>query len=437
MNLIKRFLIMAILAQAFISNAAIAKDIVIAISPYDEVGEPVIYKAKAIVLIQFAVTQQAGDRIIFIDGYNVQPIATIAIPEDKKYISAKARINVNRKAVAALLEFYANIIQPNREGHPSVNQAVKLPQLLRFAAQNYKSSQPLDVIILGSALYDDQGEFSMAKGHFPSDGHLSQSRAVTPFGTKDVNGLFHGLRVHIRFKDKLLENDRLSYFIHRFWTLFIEQEKQGGELVSFSSSKSVFERVKSGASAPEHNYELIKSDKLEMNQLQPIEVKKQSIFERSLSDTPLTKASINSASNLELGITWRCIKCDLDIYSSPFPNAPVLSYLNKNSSHGKYEKDFLQAPNINGLETISYKIQTELSMVVVAINFYSGSAPEGATGVIRISVDNQTYASNFIIKATKGNGGKGVKAILDSRHSNMPETIIIDLLEVVKTGTLQ
>lgn len=414
-------------------KTATASEFVVAVSPYNTAA---VVKQHAAQILTFALTQNAGDKVIVVDGYNIKPIATITIPDDVKYKSPKSRMNFNRVAVAALYRFSEKVIQSSGGKHPTVKGAVKLPQLLRFVAQNYQTAAPLDVMVLGSALYDDpnQAAFSMAKGYYPSDGHISASRAATPFGTKDVKDVLKRMRVHLGFDDAVLDNDRLSFSIHRFWTLFVE--RQGGKLVSFSSPQTVFDRVKNKAITPAHSHTLLVTDKLEMIDLRPVQLKLLSIFDRKVSNVPLGQKRINRAEKLELGIAWDCVECDLDIHSQPYPNAPILSYSNKLSPQGHYWKDYLRSPNtVRGFETIAYHVPLDLSAVAVAVNFYSGSSLKSVSGEVRVSVDGQTYASHFTINARKGNGGKGVKTALETRHSTAPETVIIDLLKLVKSGT--
>lgn len=426
---------LAFVVNTVMLSAASAKDTVIALSPYNVEN---VTKAQAAKVLDFAIGQSPGDRIIVLDGYNALPIGTITVPTESQYQSPKARINVNRKAVAALLGFSKNVVQQGTPGNPSVVGAVKLPQLLRYVSQNYRSAEPLDVIIIGSALYDDPTEpaFSMAEGHVPGDGHLNNpSRANTPFTTQEVEGALKGLRVHLAFDDALLANDRFNYFIGRFWTLYVAE--QGGDLVSFEpSSASVFERVKNNAPAPAHQYKLSDTDKLEMIALRPVEYQRPPIFERNLSQTPLSQNDINRANNVELGISWDCLECDLDIYAKAFPGAPVLYFGNKESPQGRYWKDYTRSPDtVKGFETIAYQVPLDLSAVVVAVNFYSGEAPQGVRGEFRIAIDGQTFSSPFQIKATQGHGARGMDDAISKRRSKHKQTILIDLLDVVRSGT--
>lgn len=428
-------IVLSVLLSITFSINASAKDTVIALSPYNG---PDTLKAQAATTLEFAVEQHPGDRVIVIDGYTNKPIATISVPTDSRYASPKARLNKNRAALSALLAFSQQSLTVNTSGHPRVIGAVKLPELLRYAAQNYKGTEPLDVIVLGSALYDDPTEpaFSMAEGHFPGDGHINNgSRGQTPFAAKQIEGLMVGMRVHLAFNDALLANDRLNHFIQRFWTLFIEQ--QSGALVSFEPSMaSVFERVKHGAKAPAHNYRLEATDKLEMIQSAPVRIEHASIFDRDLSAAPLSQEQVNRANNLELGISWDCVECDLDIYSMPFPGGPVLYFGNKQTPHGRYWKDYQRSPDtVKGFETIAYQVPLDLSAVITAINFYGGDAPSGVTGEFRIAVDGQTYAAPFEISAKEGHGAKAMEEVMRNQQTNHAQTILIDVLDIVRSDT--
>ena len=136
------------------------------------------------------------------------------------------------------------------------------------------------------------------------------------------------------------------------------------------------------------------------------------------------------ANNVEIGISWKC-QCDLDLYSRPIPNAQVLYFGETSSEFGQYWKDYREAPNAaNGFETILFKVPLDLRVLLIAINFYDGDAPQGVSGEIRLSVDGQVYASAFQIKAAKGNQGKDIVTTVNSGRSTA-HSILIDPLHIV------
>lgn len=404
------------------------RNLIIAISPY---LNPTEAKQQNIGLMQNLTQLQAGDKAILLDGYNLTHIGDFDIPNNQIYKSAKARLNVNREAVGALMRFAEKSVTPGTDGHPSVSSAVRLPQLLSHIAKNYAQSEKLNVIVLGSPFYDDPREpaFSMADGKFPSDGHLFASQSKTPFGNPHHPQLLSNLQVHVGYgNEAIMQSDQHRFQVQRFWTLYIEQH--GGKLVSFvADMPTLFRRINHNAAPLPHDHTPIRSDKLEMIRLRPQEIK-QSIHDRPLSQTAVTQSQIRMANNVEIGISWKC-KCDLDLYARAVPKAQVLYFAEPLSEHGQYWKDYRDAPHATkGYETISFNVPLDLKTLLIAVNFYEGDAPQGVSGEIRLSVDSQVYASTFQIKATKGNQGKDIVTTVNSGRSTL-HSILIDPLHIV------
>ncbi|MER2511214.1 MAG: hypothetical protein ABTQ25_02125 [Nitrosomonas ureae] len=427
MRLLKLFCVAVVLYLAVLHNAY-GRSLIIAISPYLNPAET---KQQNIALLQNLTQLQPGDKAIVLDGYNLTHIGDFTIPDNPTYKSAKARLNVNRDAVGALMRFAQDSVVPSTEGHPSVSGAVRLPQLLSHIAKNYTQGEKLNVIVLGSPFYDDPREpaFSMADGRFPSDGHLFVSQSKTPFGNPHHSQLLANLHVHIGYgSEAIMRSDQHRFHVQRFWTLYIEQH--GGKLVSFEVDLStLFRRVNQNAVPLPHDHVPLHSDKLEMIRLRPQEIK-QSIHDRALSKSAVSQSQIRMANNVEIGISWKC-QYDLDLYARPIPNAQVLYFGETNSEYGQYWKDYREAPSAaNGFETISFKVPLDLRVLLIAINFYEGDAPQGVSGEIRLSVDGHVYASTFQIKATKGNQGKDIVTTVNSGRSTA-HSILINPLHIV------
>ncbi len=415
---------------ALAMNHAYARNMVVAISPY---MKPAAAKAQNIKLLKFLTELEAGDEIILLDAFNLSIIGEFNIPDDPAYKNPKARLAVNRSAVGALMRFTGKVTAPGADAHPVVSGAVRLPQLLRYIANNFAGGDRLDVIVLGSPLYDDPKEpvFSMANGHFPSDGHLFASQSKTPFGAAGHPDLFKNLHVHIGYgNEQVRHNDRHGYFVERFWALYVEQ--QGGKLASFVGDlPTLFRRIKHNVTPANHHYTPVKSGKLEMIRLR-LEENKQSIYDRPLSTAQITKAQIRRANHVEIGISWQCGECDLDLYARATPGAPILYFGHAESAQGRYWKDYRNSPTpTNGFETIAFKIPLDLRVLLIAVNFYEGIAQQGVSGELRLSIDGDTYASTFHIAATTGNQGKGALEAIKSGHANQNQSIIINPLRIL------
>lgn len=412
------------------AQAASARDVIVALSPYHAPDDA---RRHSVALLKQLTELNQGSRVTLIDGYNLSIIGEFNIPDNSAYNNPKARLGVNREVVAALKRFADRAIEPGSAGHPSVSGAVRLPQLLRYVANNFNHSGRLDVIVLGSPFYDDPREaaFTMANGRFPSDGHLFASQGKTPFGAAGQSGLLKNVIVHIGYgSDRIMQGERHGYFVKRFWTLYVEG--LGGKLGGFVADvPTLFRGVKGNAAPPAHDFKPVRSDKLEMIILRPVE-DRQSIFERPVSETALPKTKVVRAERVQIGISWQCTLCDLDVYARPMPDAPVLYFGRTVTAHGRYWKDYRNSPQpTNGYETIGFDVPLDLRTLAIAVNFFEGEAPQGVSGEIRISVNDSTFAAPFHIPATRGNRGEGIGEIFKTGKASGDHSVIIDPLSIL------
>lgn len=412
---------------------ASARDMAIGLSPY---LEPAAADLQVKSVLQFLTeTLEPGDSCFVFDAYNIQSLGTFVVPNKSAYRHPKAKIQANRQMVATMLKFTKASRKPQGGGEPSVIGAIRLPQALRFIGMNYPAAQESDLILLGSPLYDDPKEkdFTMTRNRIPGDGHFVHSRSTTPYGIKGQSSMLAKRRVHLGFSDESWkQDDHHGYFVHRFWTLFIEG--QGGVLSTFTSDlPTLFQRVKAKAPLPKHEYTIEQSDKLEMILLRPpVLDQAASIYERPLSTMPLSSELVRQAHNVEVGITWECGACDLDLYGQMAPGATALSFINTQTSEGQYFKDWTRSPRAtNGYETLAYRVPLNLQILLLAVNFYGGQSSGGVKGEIRISLDGQTYGMAFHLPAQEGNGGGGRDETLTARQAHSPHWLVINPLEVV------
>lgn len=427
------FLFMLLLIPLGLAHPAHARDLAVGLSPYLE-AEVAQRQVKS-VLQFFSEHLQPGDNALVFDGYRLRTLGTFTIPDNPAYRSPKARIQANRQMVAALLAFAKEGRSPQGEDEPGVIGAIRLPQALAFIGTNYPALQDADIIILGSPIYDDPSEkqFTMRRHYIPSDGHLRRARSTTPYGIAGQTSLLAGRRIHLGYPDESWKSgDHYTFFVHRFWTLFAEG--QGATLSTFTSDlATLFERVKTKAPAPQHNYKLEASEKMEMIQLRPPSVERRAtIYDRPLSDAPVPSHTLRQAANVEVGITWECGGCDLDLYGQSTPQATALSFLNTQTPEGQYFRDWTSSPrSSNGYETLAFQVPVNLHALLLAVNFYNGSSPGGVKGELRISMNGHTYAKAFHIVAAGGDGGAGRQQTLGSRRAVNDHWLVIDPLQVV------
>ncbi len=365
-------------------------------------------------LMRFAAENtDPGETSVFINAHTQNRLCQITVPPKKAYSNLKAKLQYNAKCLKTLMAY--------RDGQQaegtSPNGKIKLPQLLRSIAQNYQTDQFDSLIIIGSPLYDGGSEpvYSMEYGHIPSDGHIVAGLAASPFAAGRASSLAD-MKVHILFPDETWQrNDTHAFLVKRFWSLFVAG--LGGELVTFDSDLTQgLSRVLQNAPLTAPQYRLASSPKLEMI---PVRLKVGSqipIYDRELSTAPLSPAELASAQNIEIGIRWDC-DCDVDLYVQPYQGAEVLYFGKTRTAEGHFFKDYRRAVDLlNGLETVEMSEPVDLRKLLVGINFYSGTAPDGVSGEVRLSVGNRTYAAPFKIAASAGNGSTGGDHFINQRQ---------------------
>ncbi|MDR4468472.1 MAG: hypothetical protein MRJ68_09265 [Nitrospira sp.] len=432
MRVLRSWVLPILFLLALVSPAQ-GRDLAIGLSPYQET-DAAQRQVKSV--LQFLTeTLESGESALLFDAYRIHTLGTFTVPNNPAYRHPKAKIQANRQTVAALLAFAKAAKAPQGESEPGVIGAIRLPQALAFLGTNYPSSQESDIMLLGSPIYDDPSEkqFSMRRNYIPGDGHLRKSRATTPYGIKGQDALLAKHRVHLGYPDERWKHgDHHVYHVLRFWTLYIEG--QGGKLVTFTGDMTtLFERVKSKAPAPQHTYKAETTDKLEMIQLRPPSVERRAtIYERPLSETPVSPQALDRAENVEVGITWECGRCDLDLYGQSDPQATALSYLNTQTPEGEYFRDWTRSPRAsNGYETLAFRVPVDLGTMLLAVNFYQGSSPGGVKGELRISLNGKTYAQAFHLPASGGNSGAGRQQTLSLRRAVNEHWLVIDPLAVL------
>jgi hypothetical protein len=415
-----------------VASPAPAYEMAIGLSPYQD---PRQAETQVKQVLQFLTdTIQPGQSALLFDAYHLRTLGVFAVPPNPSYRHPKAKVQANAKTMASLFAFAKQASLPPGTQEPAMPNALRWPQALRFIGQNYPPNGQAHLIMLGSPLFDDPAEqgFSMRHGRIPGDGHLASDRARSPYGTKGQETLLTQWRVHLGFPGvSWKQTDHHAFYVQRFWTLHVE--RQGGQLATFTNDMpTLFERVRTNAAAQTNQYKAELSDKVEMIQLRPPTVKQTSIYERPLSSVPLTAHALQRASNVEVGITWECSGCDLDLYGQNALGSAPLWFLCPQTKDGQYFKDFRNSPrSANGYETLAYNVPIDLNALLLAVNFYHGNAPGGVKGEVRISFNGQTYAKAFHISAPDGNGGVGRQETLTARRANNPAWLVIDPMEVL------
>ena len=140
------------------------------------------------------------------------------------------------------------------------------------------------------------------------------------------------------------------------------------------------------------------------------------------------------ATGVEIGLSWDCPRCDLDLYARPYPDADILYFDNTQTSEGRYWKDFRTSPQeVRGYETIEFGVPLSLRNLEIVVNHFSGQAEGGITAELRITVNGETYAKTFRLSPGEGNHGAGVQNAFSSGTAADEHTQVISPLAVVTT----
>ncbi len=422
-----------LVVMSLIPSMILAKDLVIGLSPYQESAAA---EAQVKSVLQYLIKSlEPGDSAMIFDAYHIRTLGNFIVPNKPAYRHPKAKIQANSKVVKNMLDFAKQARKPKGGDEPSLMGAMRWPQALRFIGENYPAAKGSDLILLGTPIYDDPNEklFNMSAHLIPGDGHLAHARNVTPYGIKGQESLLSKWRVHLGFANRSWQKDENHGFrVQRFWTLHVEQ--QGGSLVSFTNDlPTLLQRVQSKVLTPKHSYELQKTAKLEMLQLSKPRVKQdRSIYERPLSKEPPAEELVGRATNVEVGITWDCSWCDLDLYVRPGHSAKTLSFQTMESEAGEYFKDWQRSPRAtNGYETVVLNGVVDMTTLFLAVNLYGGRTEDGVQGELRISLDGQTYAAPFHLEARIGNVGAEREQVLRTGQAPNPYWLVINPLDVI------
>lgn len=344
------------------------------------------------------------------DAYHLSTVAHVEIPEVRAFESSRTRVNQFKDGLLSLKRFLATSHAKPEVRGLRFDEAMRLPQFLRFVSENLvDTNQPPVVIVMGSPLYMDEKEpsFSMMEGYFPSDGHLLAASDKSVYGVKDRPQALSGVVVHFAYFGDPWLSELQHEKIARFWGLFIQQ--QGGRLATFSGDlPTVFNAIRSG-STPGQLAALAEGidpakTKIEMVRVSRAVGTSDWITADSLSNI-YTNPPSTTVGPMKIGIRWKG-SIDLDLYARPQGEAETLFFQHNRSAAGYYYKDHRSSPD-REYEFIEFVEPVDVQQVEASINFYQGKAAEGPSGEIRIEFDGRIYTDQFAIVSRRGNQGRG------------------------------
>jgi hypothetical protein len=343
------------------------------------------------------------------DAFNLQTISQANLPNQRAFNSPKTRANQFASTVGDLKRFLA--AAPPKPSHPDLRfqSSLRFPQFYEFLAEKWNTAVgPVNLLLLGSPLYEDAKEpqFSMVKGFFPSDGHLSASREKSVYGLAEPTNTLPNLQVSwVYFGDPWI-NDLYREKVSRFWTLFLLQ--RDGALATLSgdlaSGLSAFRSATSEPAGSGRAWTLAPGEtKIEMLRVSRSIDQTDWLTHGSLADTAQTPPSIMKGP-MKIGIRWQD-NIDLDLYATPYRGAETLFFQQPRSSEGYYYKDHRSSPG-KEYEFIEFETPVDLRQVQAFVNFYKGSSEGGPHGEVRVEFDGKIYGAPFAITASRGNRGR-------------------------------
>ncbi|NET71400.1 MAG: hypothetical protein F6K62_10850 [Sphaerospermopsis sp. SIO1G2] len=427
MTLFKRILPVVALLGVIITIPASADAArhMIALSPMQS---PAALEQQSQKVIAYALEQvQPGETLQLFNALDSTLVGTFIVPDKSAYRHPKAKLHVNKRFVLALRQFKDN---PQAISAHGTEGLIHLPRFLGFLGSNYGPfDEETRLLLIGSPLYmngiNDDG--SMKQMRWYKDGAFNVPLQQSPLSLAGRENTVP-VSVHWLIDDSLGQDDAYKQAVKRMWTLYMEGH--GATLNSFDAdAPTVWNRFKQDAKAPAHGYTRnTETAKAEIEQIIPEPTHETvSIYERELSKVAPSSPTLRHARNVEIGIRWDCVSCDLDLYVQPHRSAETLSFRNRESALGFYHKDFRHSPDTeNGHETVTMTVPVDLHDMRIGIHFFSGTvATSGVTGEIRLAIDGQTYGMPFTIPASSGHVSAG------TFENSLPQRINIDPLSIV------
>jgi len=374
-----------------------------------------------------------GGSLYLYDAYHVRTIAQVDVPNVRAFQSAKTRANQFKEPIRKLKEFLAAQHEKPATNGMKLDQAVRFPQFIDFISENLAGQGRAAVVaVLGSPLYLDHKEpgFSMFEGYFPSDAHLTASREKSVYGVKDHPASLDGVVVHFGYFGDPWVSELHQEKIARFWTLYLKQ--QGARLATFCGDlPTVFNALGGGSEAADNRFQAQQIDRSQ-SKIEMLRITRDVGIADWITRDVLPNISQRPPTILvgpmKIGIRWQG-NLDLDLYSTPKPNAETLYFEHTRSSEGYYFKDHRSSPE-REYEFIEFERPVNVWEVEAMINFYKGRSPGGVAGEIRIEFDGRIYSGRFSLAASHGNEGRSG----DSQQEFWTRIDIPKLLKLSENG---
>jgi hypothetical protein len=411
-------------------------------------------KAAYSALFQYALGPlPAGDTLRVIDGWEIKEIAALSVPAHKAYATnAKFRLEKMAPALNSLKQWF---LKPAAVPAAEVAGGLRLPQIMDYVPKYTRVvSDGGTVLLFGTPVYHDPAEpaFSLRDLLVPADPHIAAARDDTPFGLKDCEARWKGVRVHWNTLQTGTLEDRHARAIERWWTLAFQA--QGATLLSYqSSTPKTFELLASPPPAPAPIVADLTA-KLEMRRILPREIPAPEPAPAPadiVKPDPKTTVDISPPPPLpghgldfmlkdagksekldnpivqgtvRIGIKWEGTR-DLDLYVTPRPGAKELYYNLTKTPEGTLEKDWSSPKGTMGYETVELRGPVDLRELIIAINFYRGEkAPGGPRATLRLEAAGRLFEQEIHIPAESGNRGEDRKTKASTTWTRVDAAVI-------------
>lgn len=402
-----------------------------------------------------------ADIIVVMDGTKAKEIVTIEIPNKKRYGNPKFLLKHLKKNYHKVAAY-----QKAQKSKAAASESNDIAGLLRELSDTVLSTYPdetAEIIAFIDPIHHDprQLKTSMHGARYFSDRAIRATSQQSDFGVADRADHFKNVKVHFCVSpDVTFQTARYEEIVKRGWSLYFS--KQSGTLATFTQDTDLCVRRFLKSSNPVRSYALKPDEQNPMMvHLLPPKPKPDPVgnpepaskedAEPAIVATVPPKSSrpvasivnktssgflqsnvhvnkgaaLNTKGRLKVGIRWRCA-CDLDLHVQHRSATKALSFKNKSSDIGKFHKDLTSSPDSDrAYEFVEFTKPVDAKDLNIKVNFYGGTAPNGAKGDVRIWLEGQegVWEIPFHINAPSGNAGKRPPG---SRHwiSLNPMTIL-------------
>lgn len=365
---------------------------------------------------------KSGDTLIAVDSLSMDRVVRITIPDGPAFQQYNVRRNRFRKQLGKIYQHL------NESEKKAETRALEISLLLAYERMGEVFS-PLEegenahLLIISNPIENNPNtpNLSFKNGRYPSDGHIKASKRFSPFGTANLTGFLKGINVHVL--STALPGAYASAFhferIHRFNYLSVAE--MGGSLVTFTKQPdTAFERMAAGYKTSRYQYDFdMTVRKITMLDAPDPNATPIFIAEPWLSPDAVIETTPPPAIRgpVKVGIRWDCTACDLDIYARDTDSSPWIYYSNRQTSSGRFFKDWMSSPDAsNGLEVVQFTKPVLLENMQVMVNFYSGDTPTPPSGALRIFFGGKVYEAPFQLNSTEGDKGANRSSASYSEH---------------------